>query len=1153
MSKMAVSLDDKYALPNGRVYLTGIQALVRLPMAQRQRDRAQGLNTGGFISGYRGSPLGGYDQALTQARRFLERENIRFVPGVNEDLAATSVWGSQQLNLTPGATVDGVFGIWYGKGPGVDRSLDVFKHANSAGTDPKGGVLAILGDDHGCQSSTLAHQSEHVLMSALMPVVNPATLQEYIDFGLLGFALSRYSGCWVGFKAVTETVESSSSIMIDPEGFEINTPTDFLPPVGGLGIRWPDPPLVMEQRLHGPKLEAIAAFARVNRFDWPIWLSAKRRLGIISTGKAYLDLRQALEALGIDEARAVELGVAVYKVGLTWPLETSGAVAFARDFDEIVVVEEKRGVIEDQLLKALYNLPRRPMVVGKTDELGRALFPSEGELNPQLIGIKLAHRLLARVEDPTIRQSLARLEDRSAQAPVDPAKLVRTPFFCSGCPHNTSTRLPDGSRAMAGIGCHGMAGAIPERRTALITHMGGEGAVRIGQAPFTSEPHVFQNMGDGTYYHSGLLAIRAAVAAGINITYKILFNDAVAMTGGQPHDGPLSVTDITRQVSAEGAKKVFVVTDEPEKYEGGPAFAAGTEIRHRSELDAVQRELRDIPGLTVLVYDQACAAEKRRKRKRGLYPDPPKRVFINARVCEGCGDCSEKSNCVAVKPLETEFGRKRQIDQSDCNKDFACLTGFCPSFMTVKGGTIRKAAKTLARTEGLFETLPEPTLPILDGAYGILVTGIGGTGVITVGALMGMAAHIEGKGCTVLDFTGLAQKNGSVMSHIRLSPTPDDLYSVRIAEGEADVLIGCDMLVAASPNALSRMDRRSTRAVVNDHLQPTAGFVRNTNLDFGGADVRRSLKNAIGDSLQFVNATGLATALMGDSIATNLFMLGFAWQSGLIPLRRQSIEAAIELNGVAVEANKRTFAWGRLAAHDKAAVEAAARPTMRTAIDTHQTLEDVIERRFADLVKYQDTAYAERFRRIVEEAFAAETKLGAGSGYALAVARNLYKLMAIKDEYEVARLYTDGEFLQKLEAQFEPGFKLEFNLAPPLFARRDKATGELQKRAYGPWIMNALKALAAVRGIRGSLIDVFSYTAERRMERRLLDEYILLIRDTTGKLTAGNHAGAVELANWPSMIRGYGHVKDRHIALARQALPELIQSFSTPAATKAAA
>jgi len=1150
-----VTLDDKYTLERGRIYITGIQALVRLPMMQRQRDRRAGLDTGGFISGYRGSPLGMYDNALWRAGTFLKENNVHFQPGVNEDLAATAVWGSQQVGLFPGAKVDGVFAIWYGKGPGVDRSADPIKHGNAAGAARHGGVLLLMGDDHGCQSSTLPHQSEQILIAAMMPILNPATVQEYLDFGILGFALSRYSGCWVGFKAISETVESAASVTVDPDRIEIVTPGDFEMPPGGLNIRWPDAPMEMERRLHGPRMQAVEAFARANGFDRTVIDSPQARFGIAATGKGYLDVRQALEDLGIDDAKAAALGIRLYKVGMTWPLEPEGARRFASGLDEILVVEEKRPLIEDQLAKLLYNMDRRPRIVGKHDESFRPLLPAIGELNPAGVAQAIAERLMRfSGESSELRQRLARVAARQQVLAAPPPRISRTPFFCSGCPHNTSTRVPEGSRAMAGIGCHGMAIWMPDRRTATITQMGGEGVTWIGQAPFTDEPHVFQNLGDGTYYHSGLMAIRAAAAAGVNITYKILYNDAVAMTGGQPHDGPLGVPDIVRQVAAEGARRVVVVSDEPEKYPAN-VFVPGTAVRHRDELDAVQRELRDTPGLTVLVYDQTCAAEKRRRRKRGLYPDPPKRVFINDAVCEGCGDCSDKSNCVSVKPLETALGRKRQIDQSSCNKDFSCLKGFCPSFVTVHGGTLRKPARQgLRLVKDPFEHLPVPAVPALTEPFGILVTGIGGTGVITVGALIGMAAHLEGRGCSVLDFTGLAQKNGAVMSHIRLAPRPEDIHAVRIAGGGANLLLGCDMVVAAGPEALSRVEAGVTRAVINAAVQPTAAFVANGDIDFGVDAMREAIRDAAGGTVSFVDGTGLATALIGDSIATNLFMVGYAWQRGLIPLSLEAIHRAIELNGVAVEVNKRTLAWGRLAAHDPAEVEAQARPLMREERRGEQTLDQLVAHRTALLTDYQDEAYAARYRAFVAEVAAAEQARAKGrTALTAAVARSLAKLMAYKDEYEVARLYVSDDFWNKIHAQFEGDIRIELNLAPPLLSRRDPRTGELQKRPFGRWVFGAFRILARFKRLRGTRWDVFGRTAERRTERRLIDDYRELIRELLTDLGPRNHAVAVELAALPEHIRGYGHVKERSIARAKQREAELMIRFRAPAEPRTAA
>jgi indolepyruvate ferredoxin oxidoreductase len=1137
-----VNLEDKYTLQSGRIYLTGIQALVRLPLMQRQRDRAAGRNTAGFISGYRGSPLGGYDSALWQAQKFLAQNDIHFQPGLNEDLAATAVWGSQQVGLFPGAKVDGVFGIWYGKGPGLDRSIDVVRHANWAGTSANGGVLAICGDDHGAQSTTTAYQCEQVFEAAMIPLLNPATLQDYLDFGLFGFALSRFSGCWVGFKAASEAVDSSASVYADPERVSITIPTDFAMPPGGLHIRWPragmDWAMDQERRLHGPKLDAVRAFARANTIDRIVIDSPQPRLGIVTTGKAYLDLRQALSELGISEQRAAALGIRVYKVGLAWPLEPQRALSFAQGLQDILVVEEKRGFIENQLARLLYNMDasRRPSIAGKTDETGAPLIPSTGELTPTMVARAVLARL-RRIADVTpFEQRLARLE--SYERPTPPiSKIQRTPFFCSGCPHNTSTRVPDGSRAMAGIGCHSMALLMPDRHTAMLTHMGGEGANWIGQAPFTDERHVFQNLGDGTYAHSGLMAIRAAAAAGVNITYKILFNDAVAMTGGQPVEGAMSVAQIARQVLAEGAKRVVVVAEEPEKHS---ALPAGVAVHDRDELDAVQRELRDIAGLTVLIYDQTCAAEKRRRRKRGTFPDPDERVVINEAVCEGCGDCSVKSNCIAVVPVETELGRKRQIDQSSCNKDFSCLKGFCPSFVTLRGAIPRKRGG-IAATDGLFANLPEPTLQVLEQPYSILITGIGGTGVITLGALIGMAAHLESKGCTVLDISGLAQKNGAVMSHVRLASRPDELYAVRVGAGGADLLLGCDVVVAASPAGLSRIEPHATKALLNSNVRPTAAFIANPDVDFEAAAMVQAIKAAAAET-DTIDATGLATALMGDSIAANLFMLGYAFQKGRLPLSGAAIERAIALNGVAVEANQRSFNFGRLAAQDCDRVEALVRNEQDATMETApKTLDALIEHRAGFLTQYQNGAYAQRYRDAVATVRTAEATQARGfTGLAEAVAKNLFALMAYKDEYEVARLFSDGAFLKKLQTQFDGDFTLDYHLAPPLLARRDPVTGEPKKSVFGQWMRHVFKALAALRGLRGTAFDVFGYTAERRMERRLVAEYEAVLRDIAASLNPGNHALAVEIASLPAKIRGYGHVKVRNVEIAKACEAELM-------------
>jgi indolepyruvate ferredoxin oxidoreductase len=1134
MALAAVTLDDKYVLERGRVYLTGIQALVRLPIMQRQRDAAAGLNTAGFISGYRGSPLGGLDQQLWSARRFLDRAHVRFQPGLNEDLAATAVWGSQQVGLWPGAKYDGVFSMWYGKGPGVDRSGDVFKHGNAAGSSRHGGVLLLAGDDHAAKSSTLPHQSEYAFMDACIPVLNPCGVQEILDYGLIGWALSRYSGCWVAMKTIAETVDTSASIDVDPARVQLVVPSDFEMPDGGLNIRWPDKPLEQEFRLHKWKLYAALAFARANRLDRVVMDSPKPRFGIVTTGKSYLDVRQALEDLGIDEAHAAEIGIRLYKVGMSWPLERDGVRHFAEGLEEILVVEEKRAVIENQLKEQLYNWREdvRPRVVGKFDENRVWIQPSTGELSPAHIGKVIANRLARFYTSERIQQRVAIIEAKERELARLDAKVERVPHYCSGCPHNTSTKVPEGSRAVAGIGCHYMVTWM-DRRTDTFTQMGGEGVPWIGQAPFTETAHIFANLGDGTYYHSGILAIRAAIAAGVNITYKILYNDAVAMTGGQPLDGTLTVRQVVDQLAAEGVTRIVVVSDEPEKYPSGMA------ARHRDELDAIQRELREEKGVTILVYDQTCAAEKRRRRKRGKMEDPKRRVFINDLVCEGCGDCSVQSNCMSVVPLETEFGRKRAIDQSSCNKDFSCLKGFCPSFVTVEGGELRKQ-RPAVKDSGLWPVLREPALPPLEEPWNILVTGVGGTGVVTIGALLGMAAHLEGKGVSVLDMTGLAQKGGAVFSHIRIAEKPGDIHAVRIAAGTANLLIGCDLVVAASADGLSRLQKGHTRAIVNGHETITSQFTRNPDFDFGTRDLSARIAEAA--DADFIDASAIATGLLGDSIATNLFMLGFAWQRGLVPLSADAIERAIEINGVAANFNKQAFLWGRRAAEDLAAVKRTALPD--EAPKPLATLDEMVTRRVAFLTSYQDAAYARRYEQLVRDVQRTERERAPGmSGLAEAVAQGYFKRLAIKDEYEVARLWTETGFLEKVASQVEGDYRFNFHLAPPLLAKRDPTTGQLKKSAYGPWMLRAFRLLAKARRLRGTALDIFGRTGERRMERQLLADYERLVDELTRGLTPENHATAVEVARLTLQIRGYGHVLEANRTKVKAREAELLARF----------
>jgi indolepyruvate ferredoxin oxidoreductase len=1158
MALRTVSLDDKYTLQSGRIYITGTQALVRLPMMQHLRDKAEGFHTGAYISGYRGSPLGGYDQQLWAAKKLLEAHHIVFNPGVNEDLAATACWGTQQLGFHGESDYDGVFAVWYGKGPGVDRTGDAFRHGNLAGTHPKGGVLALMGDDHTCESSTTAHQSEYAMVDAMMPVLNPAGVQELLDYGIYGWALSRYAGVWVGLKCMKDVIDASGSVEVAPERVRIVTPTDFAVPAGGLNIRWPDQPLDQEARLHRHKLDAARAFCRANRLDQVVLDAPDAKLGIVTCGKSYMDVRQALQYLGIDETEARRLGVRVYKVAMTFPLEPQGVHEFARGLDRIIVVEEKRSLIEWQLKEILYGTPQAPGVVGKQDEAGRLLFQSNGALDPNEIAVAIGRRILERVADAVLEQRVTEQEQLEARVLEQP-EMDRTPYFCSGCPHNTGTRVPEGSIALAGIGCHFMAQWM-NRRTAGYTQMGGEGASWMGEAPFVKTRHVFQNIGDGTYFHSGFLAVRAAIASGVNVTYKILYNDAVAMTGGQHIDGNLTPAQIARELLAEGVRQVEVVTDEPQKYPAG-TFPPEVGIHHRDDYDKVQKAIREIEGTTAIIYDQTCASEKRRRRKRNAFPDPAKRAFINDLVCEGCGDCGVQSNCVSITPLETEFGRKRRIDQSSCNKDYSCVKGFCPSFVTVHGGGVRKGKGAAApaggdRTDLPFTALPEPALPALDQPYGIMVTGVGGTGVVTIGAILGMAAHLENKGFSSLDMAGLAQKGGAVWAHLQVAAQPQDIKTVRLGSGGAKVVLGCDLVVSASQKTMDTTRHGVTRMVVNTHQQMTGDFTRNANFAFPAQSLRRTIGKGVGEgNAEFVDATRVATALMGDSIASNMFMLGFAHQRGLIPVSAEAIDKAIELNGAAVKMNQAAFLWGRRMAVDPGAVERMIAPKepAQAPARPSESLDEMIQRRVEFLTAYQNTAYARRYQALVERVRKEEQVRARGlTGLTEAVARYFFKLLAYKDEYEVARLYADPAFTQKLRAQFEGDYKLHFHLAPPLLARRNEK-GELIKREYGRWMLTVFKLLAKLRFLRGSALDVFGHTEERRTERALIGEYEQTVDELLAKLAPDNHALAVQIASIPEEIRGFGHVKARHLAAAKAKEARLLETLRTPAPARVAA
>jgi indolepyruvate ferredoxin oxidoreductase len=1134
MRLQPVSLGDKYDLDKTPVLLTGSQAIVRACLMQQARDAMAGIKTAGYVSGYRGSPLGGLDQQFARAERALEMRDIEFQPGLNEDLAATAIWGAQQAHMRGEGRFDGVFGVWYGKGPGVDRSGDVFRHANLAGTAPHGGVLALMGDDHTCESSTTAHQSEFALVDAMMPILNPAGVQELVDYALYGWALSRFAGVWVGLKCVKDNIESTATVDGTLDRVKIDWPVDFDGPEDGLNIRTFDPPLAQEQRLHEYKLEAARAFVRANVIDRTTLSGGRKpKIGIVTAGKSYLDCAQALDELGLDEAGAARHGLSLYKPGMVWPLEPERLQDFADGLDLIMVVEEKRALIENQLKALLYGRARAPQIIGKQAEDGAALFPAHGALDPNHIALEIGKRLKGSRAQTGFSNSLKDIAARQeAAADVAPA-AVRKPFFCSGCPHNSSTVLPDGARGYAGIGCHWMVQSL-DRNTEGYTHMGGEGANWIGEAPFSTRSHIFQNLGDGTYNHSGSLAIRAAKAAGVNITFKVLYNDAVAMTGGQPLEGGLEVADIAWQVRAENVAAVAIVSERPKLYRGVD-LPAGCDVTHRDRLNEVQRSFEQIAGVSVLIYDQTCAAEKRRRRKRNEYPDPNLRAFINPLVCEGCGDCSVQSNCLAIAPLDTPLGRKRRIDQSMCNKDFSCLKGFCPSFVTVEGA-LRTPERAGSAIGPDMSDVPAPDLPKFADPYSAVIAGVGGTGIVTIAALMAMAAHLEGKACGVIDMAGLAQKGGAVLSHVKIADKPADIQAIRVAAGGADLVLGCDLVVAGSAGVLATMLPGRTRAAVNTEQIMPSDFTLDKDYELPAAD----LADAISERLQkpdsgFIAAGDLARHLLGDTIGANILLLGYAVQRGFLPLSPEALERAIELNGVAVENNLAAFRWGRKAAlgltlgHEKDG----------NADDTGGKLEldDRIAFYARHLAAYQDDAYARRFRDLIARVGTKETEIGIRSRALEAVCAAAYfRILAYKDEYEVARLFTDGRFEKALEQEFATGAKFTFHFAPPIFAKPDPATGRPKKRQFGPWVLPALRLLAHLRFLRGGPFDPFGRFAERRAERRLIELIETAVADVLATLNRANHAAAVELLDSFNEIKGFGPVKTAAMeqALAKQ-------------------
>ncbi len=1182
----SLSLEDKYTLERGSAFMSGIQALVRLPILQHTRDALAGLNTAGFISGYRGSPLGGYDQALWKAREHLSKHHIVFQPGVNEELGATAVWGTQQLALTPGPQrFDGVFGIWYGKGPGVDRCGDVFKHANMAGTSQHGGVVAVAGDDHVAKSSSLAHQSDHIFKACGLPVFFPSNVQEILDLGLHAFAMSRFSGLWTSLKTIQEVVESSTTVSVDPDRVNIVLPGDFDMPEGGLHIRWPDAPLAQEARLMDHKWYAALAYVRANRLNHTVLDSEGARLGIMASGKAWNDLRQALHDLGLDDEACRALKLRLHKVAVVWPLDAMITRDFAQGLQEILVVEEKRQMIEYQLKEELYNWREdvRPNVLGKFTETdgdqtggewshphpaSRWLLRAQADLNPALIAKAVAQRLekLGLLADAPshlrerIAERLRVIEDKERSLAHTTAGPERAPWFCSGCPHNTSTRVPEGSRAMAGIGCHYMAQWM-DRNTGLVSQMGGEGVAWVGQAPFTAEKHVFVNLGDGTYFHSGVLAIRQSVAAKVNITYKILYNDAVAMTGGQPLDGNLSVPAMTRELHAEGVRRIVVVTDDRSRYADVHDLAPGVDLFHRDDLDRVQKVLRETEGCTALIYDQTCATEKRRRRKRGSMPAVTTRVVINEEVCEGCGDCTVQSNCLSVEPVDTPLGRKRRINQSSCNQDLSCLKGFCPSLVTIEGGQL-KGAKPQPGTPDVrkLPPVPDPQLPDATRAWGIVVAGIGGTGVITIGQLLGMAAHVEGRGVVTQEAAGLAQKGGATWSHVQIANRPEAIHTTKVGTAEADLVMACDPIVASLPTTLSVMRKGRTRIALNTHHTPTASVVSSPDWHYPSGQCDHVLANAVGaESIKRFDSVALAEKLLGDAIYANPMMLGFAWQMGWVPLSGQALRRAIELNGVQVERNLTAFEWGRQVAHDPVRVARLTMPAQPVqwlgskagAVQggTAAELDALVAHRMAWLTDYQDEALALRYKGWVDRFRLAEEMLDARVGQtklrlSMAVARQLFRMMAIKDEYEVARLLTSERFRQQLGAQFEGEWRLVFHLAPPALGEGGGAVPRVAKRAFGQAWLPWLSGLAKARRWRNTWLDPLRWSATRRDELATLREYEALLGQLLEGLSASQHALACELAESAEAIRGFGPVRAANAApvRARWAQRFLLQS-----------
>ena len=1137
---METKLEDKYTLENGIRFLTGTQALVRIPLVQIRKDNKNNLQTACYISGYRGSPLGGYDQQILKNIDYLNANNIQFQPGINEELAATSLWGTQQSNLRGEGKYDGVFGIWYGKGPGVDRAGDALKHVNLAGTSKNGGVLALMGDDHICESSTTSHQSEFAMIDAMIPFFNPSGVQEILDYGLYGIHLSRKSGCWIGIKCVHDNVSSGATVDLNENRNSIKDVNSELLPDEGLNIRLNDSPQDKEHRLHYHKIKFVKEFCKINKLNEIKYNFPNSKIGIVATGKSYLDTKLAFEKIGIDKNLSKQIGIKLLKIAMPWPLENTIIEEFSQGLEKIIVVEEKRSLIETQIKEILFNTNKNIKIIGKLDEENNDLFLSSGSLDPGIIAIKLYKHINQVYSSEKIQNKINNLKNL-VKNNNNVLNIKRTPYFCSGCPHNTSTKIPENTRAITGISCAYLVQNM-ERNNEGFTQMGSEGASWVGESVFSNTDHIFQNMGDGTYIHSGILSIRHAVAAKTKMTFKILYNDAVALTGGQALDGLPTVAQMSRQLESEGVKKIAIITDEPNKYKSRDKFSNNSTVHYRKEIIDVQIKLSQINDTTAIIYDQTCAAEKRRRIKKSILPEPNKKIFINEKVCEGCGDCGIQSNCISIIPVETEYGRKRQIDQSNCNKDYSCVDGFCPSFVSVVGDVKLKTNVNKSLIERINSTISEPILPEIQESYGIMIAGIGGTGVVTVGAILATAAQIDDKGSGVLDMTGLAQKGGAVKSFLRIFNDPKEIGTIRLSYGDTNLLMGFDLLVANDEEILKTLDKQKTKSIINSDEIMTGEFTRDKNFFLPFDKMKENLINILGkNNIEFIPSNTIAKKILGDSILSNMFIVGKAYQSGLIPIKANAIEQAIRLNGVSIEENIHAFRLGRHLISMKKEIQNLIYEKEKVITDFDEKFVD----RYNFLIEYQNKKYADQYKELVDYVKKYEQKIKIDkNNFSNAVAINYFKLMSYKDEYEVARLYSNKEFISRINNTFEGNFKINFHLAPPIFYKKDKVTGNPLKMHFGSWIMVLFKFIGIFKFLRGTYFDPFAYLDERKIERLLINDYKDRILEICSKLTKDNYTLAVEIASIPDQIRGFGYIKNRNIEIAKSCEDRLMSAFN---------